>query len=142
MPEFTVGLIYNADLTKVVLINKKRPAWQVDRLNGAGGRREADETQVQCVSREVFEETGLKTAISDWHQFCVMDMGGAKIEFFAHRHLGSPELVHTTTDEEVGWYSVSNLPEQALQNIHWLVPLGLEKLTDDTLEYAHVTYKT
>ncbi len=37
MERYVVGFCFNGDMSKVVLIQKNRPAWQVGKLNGVGG---------------------------------------------------------------------------------------------------------
>ena len=38
MQEYVCGLLFSVDRTRVLLIRKRRPAWQAGRLNGVGGK--------------------------------------------------------------------------------------------------------
>lgn len=61
MQSYTVGLIFNPQLTRVLLMHKNRPDWQKGMMNGVGGRIEEGEESIACIVREVCEETGLTT---------------------------------------------------------------------------------
>ena len=70
----TVGFIFSHDLDKVLLISKKRPAWQKGRLNGVGGHLNEEELSalnfISGWAREVKEEINLSVTIKD-----VVDIG-------------------------------------------------------------------
>lgn len=60
--KYVVGIVYNKE--NVLLISKKRPAWQVGMLNGIGGKIEPGENPLQAMIRECKEECNLD--IEDW----------------------------------------------------------------------------
>ena len=66
MKKYTVGFIFNKDLSKVLLIHKTKPEWQAGRINGIGGKVEDGEEYVDCMVREAEEETGIKSKSKDW----------------------------------------------------------------------------
>jgi len=66
---YVLGFCFNSDLTKIVLINKQRPAWQKGRLNGIGGSIEKDESAIAAMFREFKEETNVD--IYDWDNFAI-----------------------------------------------------------------------
>jgi hypothetical protein len=55
----TLGFIYSPQLDKVLLIQKQKPAFHKDKLNGLGGKCEGRENYRHCLSREVLEESEL-----------------------------------------------------------------------------------
>lgn len=60
MKKYTLAFIFNNDLEKVLLIRKNKPVEQAGLLNGIGGKMEDfDITFLDCIKREVKEETGL-----------------------------------------------------------------------------------
>jgi 8-oxo-dGTP diphosphatase len=44
MQTYACGFLFSLDRTRVLLIRKRRPAWQAGRLNGVGGKIEPGET--------------------------------------------------------------------------------------------------
>lgn len=60
--KYVVGIVYNKE--NVLLISKKRPAWQAGMLNGIGGKIEPGENPLQAMIRECKEECNLD--IEDW----------------------------------------------------------------------------
>jgi len=115
------GFLFSPDGSKVVLIRKNRPKWQVGRLNGVGGHVEPDETPAAAMRREFEEETGLDVGTWAWRLSLVSDSW--VVQFFA-AFSHSYNLVRATTDEEVGIYDVDALYAlPVIPNLWWLVPL-------------------
>lgn len=59
MKEYVLGFMFTEDGKGVVLIQKKKPAWQHGRWNGIGGKIEERETPEKAIVREFEEETGV-----------------------------------------------------------------------------------
>ena len=53
---FTMGIIFSADLANVYLLRKDHPEFQAGLLNGVGGKLEQGETYADCMAREAKEE--------------------------------------------------------------------------------------
>jgi 8-oxo-dGTP diphosphatase len=64
MEKYVVGIIFDTACENTLLIRKNRPVWQAGRLNGVGGRIEADETPYAAMVRECEEECGL--VLENW----------------------------------------------------------------------------
>ena len=64
MRGYVCGFFFSPDRGRVLLIRKRRPAWQVGRLNGVGGKIEPGESPAQAMCREFREEAGLD--VGDW----------------------------------------------------------------------------
>ena len=62
--QYCLGFGYYNDC--VVLIKKERPKWQKGFLNGVGGKLEKNETALEAMIREFFEETGQMTTADQW----------------------------------------------------------------------------
>lgn len=60
---YVVGFLFEADLQRVLLRLKARPAWQRGKLNGIGGKVEEGETPLYAMRREGREEA----SCSDQH---------------------------------------------------------------------------
>jgi 8-oxo-dGTP diphosphatase len=133
MQEYVAGFLFSEDKTRVALIQKRQPAWQAGRLNGIGGKIEADETALEAMVREFAEETGVTTTVAIWQPFVLIEGEGFCVHFF----FGVSDLVEhvrTVEAEEVAIYSVDPLPEKVLHNLRWLIPMAL----DEKLEFSEV----
>ena len=93
-----------------------------------------------CIAREVSEETGLLTRPEEWVRIGLMRGPEWEVEVYALMYSGSPSEVRTMTDEEIAWYPVDQLPEEALTNIPWMVALAKDKLQNEEIEDFLVSY--
>ena len=66
MQHYVCGFLFSPDRSRVLLIRKRRPAWQAGRLNGVGGKVEAGEALYHAMRREFREEAGLDLPESQW----------------------------------------------------------------------------
>ena len=70
--EYVLGFAFDEKKENVLLIKKLRPQWQLNKLNGIGGKIEPNEPPIDAMIREFEEECGLKTNPDDWVCFCKM----------------------------------------------------------------------
>jgi len=67
---YTLGLAFNSNLSKVLLIRKERgPKFNLGKWNGIGGKLERGEGIRGGMVREFQEETGIKTDPTQWNIF-------------------------------------------------------------------------
>ncbi|HRN96339.1 MAG TPA: NUDIX domain-containing protein [Candidatus Levybacteria bacterium] len=140
MKKYTVGFIFNTSLTKVLLIHKLHPQWQNGKINGVGGKIEPGEDSIDCIVREIREETGLITQKNLWKfagKNCAPDW---EVDFYACMYNGQESDAKTLTDEKVEWFLLSDLPDNLIPNLKWLIPLTLNKLTDNEYKECSVQY--
>jgi len=128
---FVVGFCFSQDRQQVVLIRKKRPAWQLGLLNGPGGRCEEGETFVDAMAREYHEETGGRVAPSEWELLCTLSgsgpMGPVEVAFFRAFSDAGIEDAHTVTDEGVMVFETFMVhAERTIPNLQWLIPLAVQ----------------
>ncbi len=128
MKMYTVGFIFDATITRVLLMHKNRPDWQKGKMNGIGGRIEEGEESVACMVREAREETGLVTTVEQWAFLGAIHEPESVVDFYAMRHTGAPETISARTDEQVAWCDVAHLPPNVLSNIPWLVAYACDRL--------------
>lgn len=124
--DYVVCLAFDPRHEFVTLIEKRRPEWQVGRLNGPGGKMEADEDVLTAASREFHEETGALIPAHRWRHFATARfvVTGAVVHFVTHTGNFN---TRTTTDEKVGCYNLVGLHElPVIPNLHWLIPLALD----------------
>ena len=140
MKKYTLGFIFNKSLCRVALMEKERPLWQKGKLNGIGGKIEANETSAACIVRETREESGLESKEKDW--LCVANLSGMdwSVDVYALVHDGNEKEVATKTDEKVGWYEIAALPKEIISNIPWLVGLAVDKIQNKKISSCKVTY--
>lgn len=124
MNNYTLGLLFNSDLTKVLLINKTKPDWQKGKINGIGGKVEVGESHFNCMIREFQEEAGL--SVSWWDNFTTIKGDTYYMSCWVAK--GAPEAAVTQTEEEVILCDVGSLPKNVLRNIRWLVPMAINFL--------------
>lgn len=137
MKKYVLGFVFGPDLKSVALILKKRPKWQEGRFNGIGGKIEVGETREAAMSREYYEETGVKIHSDNWAPFGWMGGVDWSCQLFASY---SNEVPYTTTDEEVMVFDVDSLPENKISNVAWLVPLARDILTNSSKMSVGVSY--
>jgi 8-oxo-dGTP diphosphatase len=121
MIEATLAFIFDHTGQNVLLIEKEKPAAHKGMLNGLGGKLEAGETHRECVVREIEEEAEIQTDPATW-----LEVGEITWENW-HVTIWTYQLQENTpptfTDPAVAWYSVNELPSNAITNLTWLIPL-------------------
>jgi 8-oxo-dGTP diphosphatase len=140
MKTHTAGFIFDHTLENVLLIHKLRPEWQNGKLNGIGGKIEPGESSLDCIVREIKEETDLTTEKNKWIYAGKNTAPEWSVDFYAYHLTNSSYIPTSVTDEKVGWYSLSNLPSNLIPNLEWLIPLAKNKLTKDEYGEFSVTY--
>ena len=126
-----IGFLFDGN-GNVLLIEKNRPAWQKGRLNGIGGKIEREETPYQAMIREFREEAGADVA--SWREFCRMAGDGYRLCIFTSNE---KVKINPNDDEgEISWYPADNLPDNALPNLRFLVPMANYKF-DITAKILH-----
>ena len=123
LPQYVLGFMFSQCLSEVLLIHKKRPAWQAGRLNGVGGHIEKGESPLEAMRRECKEETGID--YNDWKMTTILnDKRGYPVYVFS----GVTDLTkaRSITDEHVVPTYVRTLPNvHCIPNLRWLVPMAL-----------------
>lgn len=135
MRKYVVGFLFSPDKNNIVLIEKKRPAWQKGFYNGIGGHCLPNEDPLDAIVREFEEETGLGTNYQDWNLIAIGTeiVSGDEIHFFSGSNEGY-EFVETTTDELIVRLTVNQILNRnnienkyLIKNLNWLIPLALDE---------------
>lgn len=122
MQSFVAGFLID-DSERVALVRKLRPQWQAGRLNAIGGKVEPGETSDEAMRREFFEEAALDLA--GWEHFAHLVLSYGTVDFFRlHVSANVMDQVRTNTDEPIEVHHVGEIPDEALPNLSWLVPLA------------------
>src|SRR5690242_14904191 len=112
MQDYVCGFLFSVDRQRVLLIRKRRPAWQAGHLNGVGGKVEPGETLADAMRREFREEAGLDVA--DFHH--VLSLTGSDWRGHFFRAFGGVHEARAMTDEQLEVHLVAALPADAIRN--------------------------
>lgn len=137
MQNYVLGVLFNHDLTEVVLIRKNRPKWQAGFFNLPGGKVEPGESAVEAIQREIEEETGINTP--DWDHFATMVGSKFRVDIYAN-YMESLVDVKTLTDEEVRVVKVTDFPKNTLLNVPGLISLAQVALADRNFQSCTLSY--
>ena len=144
MKQLTVGFVFDETLTKVLLVHKQKPDWQVGKLNGMGGKVEDNESPTECMSRECLEETCLDIAVDAWTKFATIkeEEGGRDkaVDFFAASFSGPLTDARKGDYEEVEWFTHNQLPDNCIQNLYFLIPMARETLRGHSAKKITIEY--
>ena len=130
---YSCGLVFNQNNSKLAMIKKNRPWWQKGRYNGVGGKVEGTETYIECMIRETKEEMGLDTNEEDWVSLGRLIINDSNVMFFAIFGIDFYTLKQIT-DEEIYIISVkhifdikSDVYNLIMPNIRTAIGLVLDK---------------
>lgn len=125
MKKYCLGFCFNRNATEVLLIHKLRPAWQLHKLNGIGGKIEEGESPYAAMCREFKEETGL--LVENWsHCITLEGENGNWIVFIFRAFIGQISKATSLTDEKVFRIKTKRLPVGefgVIFNLRWMIPM-------------------
>jgi 8-oxo-dGTP diphosphatase len=134
--QHVLGFVFDEKAQHVLLIKKNKPAFQVGKLNGIGGKiEEEDGSSAHAMQREMIEETGITVPSDNWYAMGTMQGNSWAADVFYTTINKVVDTIVQTTDEHVSWYPISPLPTTVIHNLTWLIPMAISKLTlgDSTL---------
>lgn len=129
MTPMVVGFAFSCG--DVLLVNKRKPAWQAGKLNGVGGKIEKDESAISAMVREFEEETGQCISAGFWkyvavliHSDCSLFVYTVNLDsIFDVRDICKFQK-ETDAGEPLSWVSMTGLYEhRTIENLKWLIPL-------------------
>lgn len=140
---YVVGFLFDDDARRVVLIEKRKPAYQRGLLNGVGGSIEIGEEADAAMSREFGEETGVPYPAAYWSKFLDLatfnSIDGDKarpaaVAFYKAFNTKVLEETRTTTQERIHKVALDDFHLfKTMPNLAWLIPMALRR--DHKLRY-------
>jgi 8-oxo-dGTP diphosphatase len=123
--KYVVGFAFSHDYSRVVLIRKNKPKWQVGLLNGVGGKLEDGEDYIDAMEREFKEEAGVD--VKRWFPISLMMLPDCDIMFFkAKLRMDQEKEIRSTTDEKIEIHNIVMLDGlNTIPNLQWLIPMAL-----------------
>ena len=125
MIAYVVGFLFYEE--KVVLIRKKRPAWQAGKLNGVGGHIEPGETPIEAMVREFKEETGFLTTKEEWTHIAIVRGNNYELNIFRSFFDYRPEVKSMGSEYIEEHYISDLLAQEVVDGIEWMIPLCADK---------------
>lgn len=118
---------------RVLLVKKRKPAWQYGLLNGVGGVINPSETPIEAMNREFREETQTNTDLAiDWRHFATEIGPFGSYVYFFHAKIERRDVIWPEKND-VGedlfwlhWLEVAGGRRSAVGNLRWLLPLALD----------------
>lgn len=119
MKNYTLAFIFNEHLNKVLLIRKTKPEDQAGKLNGIGGKLEENDVDfIDCIKREVYEETKLSFPREVFSKIGnLSDNSTYHVEIFTVKTTDQLlKMATTTTEEEVILLPLNKFNEEKFTN--------------------------
>lgn len=128
--KYVVGFAFNPEKSKVLLIQKNRPAWQAGKFNGIGGKIESfDESVAHAMTREFFEEAGLLINSENWTLFSILNGSDFELHCFYTTSQKLDDYI-SVTDEVVCYLNIDDLYKNkfnnCISNLSWLIGMCLD----------------
>ena|ERR1039457_392255 len=139
MTNYTLGFYFDKDLTRVALIRKNRPLWQMGKLNGIGGHLEDGEVSIDGHIREFFEETGVSEV--NWNSFGELKSEDFCVTLFCGT--GDLSLLKSKTDEKIETVPIAEvlaLKDSMVDNLLWLIFLAINNINYGRPSFVTVKY--
>ncbi len=140
MTRYTLGFLFNKNLSQVLLIHKLSPAWQKGQVNGLGGKFEVGESAHECIAREVAEETSLITHPASWQKMGGLHSPQFQVEVLALVYRSAETAAQSLEAQQVEWFLVNKLPHNSIPNLTWLIPLCKDVLENKNLTNFMANY--
>ena len=114
---YCLGFLTDPTGERILLMEKRRPHWQVGLLNGIGGKLEDEESGVEAMARECVEETGLD--VNQWFALDTLTFPGGQVEVF--HAVADLDRARTTTDEPlrvIPLVEALSAPEKLVESVY------------------------
>lgn len=130
MTKYTLGFIFNEDLSKVILIYLSKPGQWNDKLfNGVGGHIDGDEVPCYGMVRECQEETGLSILAEKWSYAGLFHSDKFEIYTFCTKIPEKDFEINVMDEGVTKWRDLERLSVMnTATNTKWMIPLCIDLL--------------
>ncbi len=145
------GFAFSDKGRDVLLIRKKRPAWQSGFLNGVGGHIRQDEGSQLAIVREFMEETGIATSPDQWTMFARAFVAHQAVVYFFQTHIPGDLAERAAAarlsraadeDETLECVRVAEVSTRsAIGNLRWLLPLALDPCVGQVIDFSETSLR-
>ena len=122
MEHYVMGLVFNINHNKVLLIKKLKPNWMKGHWNGIGGHIEEGETAMEAMIRESEEECGHSYL---WEHKITFTCPGGIVFVFAAIYPHNEINFEQIEEEILRVWDIYNLPTTMMSNLKCYIPLCL-----------------
>ena len=110
---------------KILLLRRFNTGWEDGKYTLISGHIDGNETISQAMSREAFEETGIKINPEDLEVIHIMHRKSTTeyIDFFLvpSRWEGIPEIKEKDKADDIQWFNINSLPDNLLPNVSFVL---------------------
>lgn len=132
MIAYTLGFVIRGD--EILMLNREKSPWK-GAWNGVGGKIQSDESPLECIRRELFEETGIEAnadAFEDkglltWTDFEAIG-NGLRIFFVHVEHDVSLPTPMKTKEGILDWKKIGWIVDLKNEGVAKNIPLFLPEL--------------
>lgn len=125
MKHYVLGLVFNKDTSRILLIKKKRPTWMEGFWNGIGGKIEDNETPKSAMDREMLEEIG--QYYKNTHVMTFTCPGGTVYVFKAI--CNTEDIIYKQIEDEIlKTTPINDMLTPYMTNLKWIIPLSLSSV--------------
>lgn len=135
LKRYVVGLLFDRDFERLILIHKNRPQWQAGLWNGVGGKVDPGEIYFDAMWREAEEEIGVDCA---WTYYVTLRYPEAEVAFFWANDWRAFTLATARTDEPIDRRHVKEWlgSELLIPNLRFLIPMAVHSGRHETIAPA------
>ncbi len=127
MDSFVLGFVFDKSGDDVLLIRKTHPKWQAGLFNGIGGHIDMGESPEEAMRRECTEEAGFDA--EEWdHVITFTCRGGTVFVFRAYSDAIYDAESKVLNRETLYVVPSENLPQDAIHNLPWIIPMIQDNL--------------
>lgn len=129
MTSYSMGFCFDDVREHVLLMKKTKPEWQAGFLNAPGGTIEANESPLECMTREFEEETGIYMDETLWCNFLRLMGDDFNLWVFYTYRATMSDKVPFECDEGttclVNVQDVLSGGERTIPNLPWMIGMAL-----------------